>query len=169
MGENLKEKIEKDFKEALKERKGIKISTLKLLKAEISKKEKEKRYKIATQKPNLGEKELEKESQLTDQEIVKIVFSEIKKREEAISEFEKGKRGDLVNKEREEIEILKRYIPELLSESEIEKIVKETIEKVKAKEIKDLGKVMKELMPKIQQRAEGGKVAEIVKKFLIKK
>jgi len=169
MGENLKEKIEKDFQEALKERKESEISVLKLLKAEISKKEKEKRYQIATQKPNLKEEELKKESQLKNDEIVKVIFSEIKKRKEAIFQFEKGKREDLVNKEKKEIEILKKYLPKLLSEKEIEEIVKEIIKKLKANEIKDMQRVMREVMAKVRGRAEGEEVAKVVKKLLTRK
>ena len=169
MGENLKEKIEKDFKKALKEKNEIEISTLRLLKNEIFNREKEKRYKIAKEDPQLKEKELEKESQLTEEEIKKVILSEIKKRKEAISEFEKGKRGDLVEKEKKELKILKRYLPDLLSNEEIEKIVKEVIEKIKPQGMKDLGKVMKEVMIKVKGKAEGGEVLKIVKKFLSEK
>ena len=169
MGENLKEKIEKDFKKALKEKNEIEISTLRLLKNEIFNREKEKRYKIAKEDPQLKEKELEKESQLTEEEIKKVILSEIKKRKEAISEFEKGKREDLVEKEKKELKILKRYLPDLLSNEEIEKIVKEVIEKIKPQGMKDLGKVMKEVMIKVKGKAEGGEVLKIVKKFLSEK
>jgi len=169
MGENLKEKIEKDFKKALKEKNEIEISTLRLLKNEIFNREKEKRYKIAKEDPQLKEKELEKESQLTEEEIKKVILSEIKKRKEAISEFEKGKREDLVEKEKKELKILKRYLPDLLSNEEIEKIVKEVIEKIKPQGMKDLGKVMKEVMIKVKGKAEGGEILKIVKKFLSEK
>ncbi len=169
MGENLKEKIEKDFKKALKEKNEIEISTLRLLKNEIFNREKEKRYKIAKEDPQLKEKELEKESQLTEEEIKKVILSEIKKRKEAISEFEKGKREDLVEKEKKELKILKRYLPDLLSNEEIEKIVKEVIEKIKPQGMKDLGKVMREVMIKVKGKAEGGEVLKIVKKFLSEK
>jgi len=169
MGKNLKEKIEEDFKKALKERNEIEISTLRLLKNEIFNKEKEKRYKIAKENPSLSEKELEKESQLTEEEIKKVILSEIKKRKEAIFEFEKGKREDLAEKEKKELEILKRYLPDLLSKEELEKIVRETIEEVGAQSLKDLGKVMKEIMKKVKGRAEGDEVLKIVKKFLSEK
>jgi len=165
----LKEKIEEDFKKALKERNEIEISTLRLLKNEIFNKEKEKRYKIAKENPSLSEKELGKESQLTEEEIKKVILSEIKKRKEAIVEFEKGKREDLVEKEKKELEILKRYLPDLLSKEELEKIVRETIEEVGAQSLKDLGKVMKEIMKKVKGRAEGDEVLKIVKKFLSEK
>jgi uncharacterized protein YqeY len=160
----LKEKIEKDFKEALLKRNEREISTLRMLKAAILEQEKEKRYKKSQEKGT--EADLEKESALSDEEIIKLILREIKKRKEAILEFEKGKRKDLVEKETQEIEILKRYLPEMLSEEEIKKMAKETIEKVRAKNIKDMGKVMKELMPKIQGKAEPSLVSQIVKSLL---
>lgn len=166
---NLKEKIEEDFQKALKERDEIEISTLKLLKAAIFDKEKEKRYKIAQKSPQMIEKELEKESALSDEEIEEVLISEVKKRKEAILEFEKGKRKDLAEKEKKEMEILKRYLPKEISSEEIEKMAKEAIEKVGAKNLKDMGKVMKELVPKLKGKAEGLKIAEIVKNLLSKK
>jgi uncharacterized protein YqeY len=160
----LKEKIEKDFKEALLKRDEREISTLRMLKAEILKQEKEKRYKKSQERGI--EADLEKESVLSDEEIIGLILREIKKRKEAIFEFKKGKRSDLVKKESQEIEILKRYLPEMLSEEEIKKMAKETIEKVGAKNIKDMGKVMRELMPKIQGKAEPSLVSQIVKNLL---
>ena len=163
---SLKEKIEEDLKRAMKERKEREISVLKLLKDAIFKKEKEKRYKIFGK---VKEEELEKESQLSDEEIIEVIFSEIKKRKEAILEFEKGKREDLVKKEKEEIEVLKKYLPEQLSEKEIEKLAKEIIEKIGAKDVKDMGRVMKELMAKVKGRVDGALVSKIVKELLSKK
>jgi uncharacterized protein YqeY len=166
---SLKEKIDADLKKAAKERKVIEVSVLRLLKDAIFLKEKEKRYKIFNQRKGVSEKELEKESQLSDEEIIEVIFAEIKKRKEAILEFEKGKRKDLVEKEKKEIEILKKYLPEQLSEKEVEKIVKEAIKKLGAKDIKDMGRVMKELMPKLKGRVEGSLISKIVKDLLEKK
>jgi uncharacterized protein YqeY len=135
------------------------------LKAAIFDREKEKRYKISKEKEGLKEEELEKESQLSDEEIIEVIHSEIKKRKEAILEFEKGKREDLVKKEKEEIEILKNYLPEQLSEKEIENLAKEIIEKVGL----NFGMVMKEIMPKVKGRAEGALVSKIVKELISKK
>jgi uncharacterized protein YqeY len=166
---NLREKIERDLIEATKERKEREISVLRLLRNEIFQREKEKRYKIFQERKEIEAKDLEKESQLSDEEIIEVISSEIKKRKEAILEFEKGKREDLVKKEMEEIEILKKYLPPPLSEKDIENLAKEIIEKIGAKEIKDMGRVMKELMPKIRGRAEGSLVSKIVSELLSKK
>jgi hypothetical protein len=163
----LKSKIQEDSKKSLKERKEIEVSTLRMLNSAIFNREKEKRYKLAQEKPDFKEKDLEKESQLIDEEIVQVVFSEIKKRKEAIEGFEKGKRMDLVEKEKKEMEILKKYLPEQFSEAEIKKMVKEVIEEVRAESLKDLGKVMGKLMPKLKGKAEGGLVNKIVKELLV--
>lgn len=163
---NLREKIEEDFKRAMKERKEREISLLRLLRVAIFDKEREKRFKIFQKNPKLTNDLLEKESQLEEEEIFSLIFSEIRKRKEAIVEFEKGKRNDLVEKEKEEIEILKKYLPQQLSKEEIEKIAREIIEKMKTK---DLTTIMKELMPKIKGRAEGSFVLEIIKEILSQK
>jgi len=162
----LKKRIQEDFKKVLKERKEIEISTLRMLKAAILNREKKKRYKLSKEKPDLKEKDLEKESQLTDEEITEVIFSEVKKRKEAMVEFEKGERMDLVEKEKKEMEILKKYLPELLPEEEIKKLAKEVIEKIGAVSIKDMGRVMGVLMPKVKDKAEGSLVSKIVKELL---
>lgn len=163
----LKEQIQNDLKRALKEKKERELSVLRMLNSAILNKEKEKRYKISQEKPQLEEKELEKESQLSDEEIISVISSEIKKRKEAISEFEKGKREDLIEKEKREIEILERYLPEPLSEEEVKMMAQEIIEKTGVKEIREMGKVMAQLMPKIKGRIEGQKASQIVRELLI--
>jgi len=162
----LKQRIQQNLKDALKEKREIELSTLRLVLALILNREKEKRYKIAKEKPGLEEKELEKESQLTDEEIIKVVFSETKKRKDAIVEFEKGGRTDLVEQGKKEIEILRKYLPEQPSEEEIKKLARETIKQIGAKDMKDMGRVMGNLMPKVEGRTEGGTVSKIVKELL---
>lgn len=171
----LKDEIQEDFKKALKEKKEIEVSTLRLLKAAILNKEKEKRYRLSKEKPDINfeelkkesplYKELEKESALTDEEVLAVISSEIKKRKEAILEYEKGKREDLAEKEKKEIKILEKYLPEQMGEEEIKKLAKETIEKI---EVKNMGKVMAQLMPKLKGRADGETVSKIVKELLSK-
>jgi len=80
--------------------------------------------------------------------------------------FEKGKRQDLVEKETEELNILKKYLPEEMSEEEIRKLIKEVIVKIKAQGMKDIGLVMKEIIPQTKGRADGNTVARIVKEEL---
>lgn len=165
----LKGNIRENLKEAVKNREELKSSVLRLLLSAIFNKEKEKRYKLSKEKPEFEEKDLEKESQLVDEEVIEVISSEIKKRKESIELFEKGKREDLVDKETKEKEILEKYLPEQLSEEEIKKLVKEAIEKIGAKEIKDMGKVMAELMPQVKGKADGSLVSKIVKELLTPK
>jgi len=107
----LKEKIQEDLNSALKEKKELEVSVLRLLLSAIFNKEKKKRYKLSKEKPELKEEELEKESELTDEKVIDVISSEIKKRKESILEFEKGKRMDLEEKEKAEMDDLQKYLP----------------------------------------------------------
>lgn len=98
----LKEKIRENLKKAMKESRTTEVSVLRLVNAALLSKEKEKRYKLkARQDP-----------ELTDEEVIEAIISEAKKRKEAIVEFEKGRRNDLVKKEKDELEVLQKYLPE---------------------------------------------------------
>ena len=154
---SLKEKIQSDLTEAVKRKEALRFSVLRLLLAAVLNREKEKRYKS-------GE---EKESPLTDEETFEVIASEAKKRKEAAEEYQKSGRSDLADKEKKELEILQEYLPEQLSEQEIKNLVKDIIEKTGAKEQKDAGRVMAELMPRVKGRAEGALVFKLVKELLI--
>lgn len=152
----LKETIQSDLNKSIKEKNEIIRSTLRMLLAAVLNKEKEKKYK----------EKLEEETELTDEEIIDVISSEAKKRKEAIIEYEKGERQSLAEKEKKELEILQKYLPEQFPEEEVKKLAKETVEEVGAQDIKDMGKVMAELMPKLKGRADGGLVSKIVKELL---
>ena len=162
----LKEKILQNLNTALKEKKELELSVLRMLSAAVQNRESEKRTKLWKEKADLPSEELEKKSKLTDEEVLEVISSEAKKRKESIEGFQKGKREDLVEKEKKELEILESYLPEQLSEEEIKKLVQETVSKVGAKEMRDVGKVMQELMPKVKGRADGALVSKIVKESL---
>ena len=104
---SLKIKIEEDFKNALRNREELTLSVLRLLKTVILNKEKDKRYKITKTEKDIKEKDLVEKSELTDEEIIDLIFSEIKKRKESIILYKQGKREELAKKEADEIEILK--------------------------------------------------------------
>ena len=157
---NLKQKIQEDLKIAIHKKEKTELLVLRMTLASLHNQEIEKRSKIRK------EGSPEENGQLTDEEIIEVVSSEVKKRKEAVLEFKKGKREDLAGKEKREIEILQKYMPEQLSEEEIKKLVKEIIEKVGATEIKDMGKVMGQLMPKVKGKAGGSVVSKIVKELL---
>ena len=164
----LKQQIKNAVNEALKSGDQLSSGTLRMLLASILTKEKDKRYKIATDKPDTTEENLVKESELTDEQILEVITSEIKKRRDAIFLYEQGKRPELAEKEQNEIKVLQKYLPEQLNPEEIKKLVEESIAKVGAKEIKDMGKVMADLNPKVKGKAEGGEVSRIVKELLSK-
>lgn len=164
----LKETIRHDLNSALKEKKELELSVLRLISAAILNKEKEKRYKISKEKPDAKEADLEKESQLQDEEILDVIASEVKKRKESIELFEKGGRKDLAEKEAKEKEILQKYLPEQMSEEEIKKLVEAAVAQAGAKEIRDMGKVMAILTPQIKGKADMGQVSKIVKETLIR-
>ena len=162
----LLENIKKDLVNAQKSKNEIRVSTLRMVLAAILNKEKEKRTKIAKQEKELEEKELIKKSQLNNEELIEVIFSEVKKRKEAILDFKKGKREDLVKKEKLELEILQRYLPRQLREEEIEKLAKEVIQKLGASKPRDIAKVMGALMPLIKEKADGALVSKIVRELL---
>ncbi len=165
----LKEKIQEEIKDAMRSGDELVTSTLRMLIASITSKEKEKRYKISKEKPTLNEEGLVKESQLAEEEILDVISSEIKKRRDAVVLYEKGGRQELADKEKKEIGMLQKYLPEQISEEEIKKLVSEAVVKTGAKEMKDMGKVMAELNPKIKGRADGSVVSKIVKDLLTAK
>lgn len=164
----LKSDIRDALKAALKKGDTNACSTLRMLSAAIITREKEKRYKISKSDTSLSDAQLSKKSELNDEEVIEIVSSEIKKRKEAILIYEKGNRSELAQKEMDEMEVLKKYLPEQISEEELKKIIKEAIDKTGAREIKDMGKVMAEIMPKTKGRTDGSEVGRIAREFLIK-
>ncbi len=103
---NLKEQIQNDFKKAFKGKEEIKLSVLKMLRSEIGNAEIAKRTKLG----KAGESDLEKKSQLNEEEILEVISREIKKRKKAIELYERGGRKDLADKEKTEIEILSSYL-----------------------------------------------------------
>ncbi len=157
---SLKKRIQEDFKDNLRSKKELEVSVLRMVLSVLQNKEIEEKGK----KRKAGE-EIEEEV-LNDEEVQQVVLSEIKKGKESIEQFIKGERMDLAEKEKKEIEILKKYAPEQLSEEEVEKIVKEAIQEVGAESIKDMGNVMKNVLGKTKGKADGAVINNIVKKIL---
>jgi uncharacterized protein YqeY len=147
----LLEKLNEDYKEAVRNKDEIKRNTINLLLSALKYRQIELR---ASGK------------ELTDEEIIGVISKEIKKRKEAIELYEKGNRQDLAEKEKRELEILESYMPKQISEEELLKIIDETIKSVGASSPSDVGKVMKELMPKVKGKADGSLVKSLVEKRL---
>jgi len=149
----LKEAIKNDLNKAIKEQNSLFSGTLRMLLAAISNKEKEKKYKEGLE-------------ELAEEEVLNIVVSEAKKRKEAIESFKNAQRLELAEKEESELKVLEKYLPEQLSEEELKNLVQEAINEVSCSDIKDMGKVMAVLMPKIKGKADGSQVSQIVKELL---
>ena len=162
----IKQQIQNNVKESLKSGDALVSGTLRMALAAIISKEKEKRFKISKEKPALKEEGLVKESELTNDEVINTLLSEIKKRKDAIALYEKGNRMELADKEKKEIEILQKYLPEQISAEELKKIVEESINKTGAKTIKDMGKIMADLMPKVKGKADNSEISKIIKDIL---
>lgn len=169
----LKQQIQSDLNKSVKGREELESSVFRLLLAAINNKETEKRtrlYRDSGGQAKISEseliKKLEKSSKLTNEEIIDVVSSEIKKRREAVELYEKGDRKELAEKEKKEAIILQKYLPEQMSEEELRKIVKEAISGVGAKTQKDMGKVMQALMPKTKGKADGSLISRVVKELL---
>lgn len=112
------------------------------------------------------EVEIEKKAELDDDEVLRVIQKEVKARQESIADAEKANRPDLVATAEAEMAVLKGYLPKALTPDELEAIVKETIAEVGAESMADMGKIMKVIMPKIQGRADGGQVNQLVRKLL---
>ena len=138
-------RLNEDVKAALKAKDTIRVSTLRMVRAEI-----------ATTKLTKNKKGLD------DAEIIKIIQGHVKRHKESIAQFEKGGRQDLVDKETRELEILSEYLPEPLSDEELMNIVEETIADLGTTSKKEMGRVMKAVMEKVAGRADGKSVSRIV-------
>ncbi|AQR93658.1 MULTISPECIES: GatB/YqeY domain-containing protein [Clostridium] len=135
-------------------------------KAALKAKDKFKANVISTAKSAVLLVEKTDNRKLEDDEVISILAKEVKQRRESMVEFEKGKRQDLVDQCKAEIEILLEYLPQQLGEEEIKQIVKESAEEVGANSIKDMGKVMSAVRPKVLGKADGSLVSKIVKEYL---
>ncbi len=141
---DLKQKIDQDMRTALKSGDKLKLNITRLLKSEI-------RYK-----------EIDKGEELSEEEVTEVLSSSVKRHRDSIEQFRKGGREDLVKKEEEELSLILGYMPPQLSQVEIEKLIEESIAEVGAEGEKDIGKVMKTLMPKVKGRADGKTVNLLV-------
>ncbi|AHV98441.1 GatB/YqeY domain-containing protein [Paenibacillus sp. 7124] len=145
---NLSERLNEDMKQAMKSKDKFKLSTIRMVRSTIK---------------NL---EIDLKRALDDNEVLDILSREIKQRKDALQEFEKAGRDELAATNKAEIEIIQEYLPEQLSEEEIQVIVQQTIQETGASSKSEMGKVMSALMPKVKGRADGKLVNQAVLKFL---
>ena len=144
----LREQIDTDIKSALKGGAKEKVSTLRMLSAALK------------------NRQIDKRGPLTEEEVLEAVRSLIKQRRDSVEQFTKGGRQDLVDQESAEIAFLEVYLPQQLSREELERLVREAVAQSGAQGSKDMGKVMKTLIPMVGGRADGKLVSELVKSAL---
>ncbi|MBM4306853.1 MAG: GatB/YqeY domain-containing protein [Deltaproteobacteria bacterium] len=145
---NLEEKLVEEMKQAMKANDKIRLSTIRMIRSSSKNKEFELRRK------------------LEDEDIIKVIQGMVRKGEESVEQFQAGGRNDLVDKEKAEIEILKSFLPQPLSQEEMIKIIDETIQETQSSSLKDLGKVMKVVMPRLGGKADGKVINQLVKERL---
>lgn len=145
---NLVEQLKQDMITAMKEKDKDRLTVIRMVKAALDK------------------EKIDKKIEITDDLLIDVVNKQIKMRNDSIEEFKKASRDDLVESVTKEVEVLMNYLPEQLSEEEVESIISEVITTVDASTMKDMGKVMQEVTPKVKGRFDMKKVSEIIKSKL---
>jgi len=141
----LKDKIRSDLKASMKNQDKISLSVLRLLNSDIR------------------NKEIELIKEIGDEDIVKIIKSNVKKRKDSVEMYKQGKREDLVKQEESELEVLQKYLPEEMGEEAIRAIVKNVISKTGLSKASDFGGLMKEVMKETGGNADGKTVSSVVR------
>ena len=144
----LEERLVDEMKQAMRSNDRIRLSTIRMIRTAIK------------------NKEIEHRKQLDDEEIQRVIQGLLRKGEESVEQFRVGGRMDLVEKETQEIEIMKSFLPDSLSEEKILAVIDQTIQETQASSLKDLGRVMKSVMPKLAGKADGKWVNQLVKERL---
>ena len=147
---SLEEKIQAELKTALKAGEQDTVTSLRTLLAKI----KDERIKLRTKR------------EITDDDVMSVLLTAVKRHKESIEMYEKGGRTDLADKEKKEIELLQKYLPEQLSEEDVEKAVSDVIKETGAESIKDMGRVMGPVMGRLKGKADGKIVQNIVRRLL---
>ena len=145
---SLEERLVEEMKQAMKSNDKLKLSTIRMIRSASK------------------NKEIDLRKKLEDEDVVKVIQAMVKKGEESVEQFQTGGRMDLVEKEKREIEIMKSFLPQPLSQEEILKIIDQSIQETQASSLKDMGKVMKSVMPKIGGKADGKLINQLVKERL---
>ncbi len=145
---DLKQRLQSDLKDAMKQKDTFKRDVIRFVMSAIK------------------QIEVDERKELSDADIEAILVKQIKQRNDSIQQFREGGREDLVEKNEKELEILRSYLPEPMSEDEVREIIKEIVEETGAQGMKDMGKVMGAAKNKIGSRAEGRVINQIAKELL---
>ena len=144
----LKDKLMDDLKQSMKNKEQIRKSVVILIRSAIKQKEVDERVEVS------------------EEDVLAIISKQMKQRKDALEEFKKAQREDLILQTEQEIEILTQYLPKQLTDDELESIIQEIINQIGATTMKDMGKIMGLATPKVQGKADGKRINEIAKKFL---
>ncbi|MDO4710990.1 MAG: GatB/YqeY domain-containing protein [Peptostreptococcaceae bacterium] len=145
----LNEKLMADLKEAMKNKEALRKSVITMIRAAIK------------------QKEVDERVELTEDDILDVISKQQKQRKDALVEFEKAQRQDLVEQTKQEIEILASYLPKQLTDDELETIVADAIKATDARSMKDMGKIMGKVNEVAKGRADGKRINDMVKKLLV--
>ncbi len=144
----LNERLMADLKESMKNKDSIRKSVITMIRAAIK------------------QKEVDERVELTEDDILDIISKQQKQRKDALAEFEKAQREDLIEQTKQEIEIIASYLPKQLTDEELEIIVRDAIQELNATSMKDMGKIMGKVNEVAKGRADGKRINEMVKKLL---
>jgi uncharacterized protein YqeY len=145
---SLEERLTDEMKQAMKSSDKLRLSTIRMIRSAVK------------------NKEIELRKKLDDEEIQRVIQGMVRKGEESVEQFQSGGRMDLVEKEKKEIEILKSFLPQPIGQEEIIRIIDQSIGETQASSLKDLGKVMKSVMPKLGGKVDGRLINQLVKERL---
>ena len=147
---SIKDQLTEDMKQAMKDRENgkLRLSVIRMVRS------------------NIKNVEINDKKELTDDEVLAVLMKEVKMRQDSLEEFQKAGRSELVAQAEEEIKILKKYLPEVLSDEELKGIVAEVVAEVGATTMKDMGKVMPAVMAKTKGRADGKRINAMVRELL---
>lgn len=145
---SLRDILQTDMKQAMKDRDKLRLAVLRMAWAAIR------------------NKEIDEKTELKDDQVLAVLSKEVKQREDTISEIQDANRPDLVEKNQQEIDVLKHYLPQQLSDEELKQVVEDAIAKSGAKSMKDMGKIMGMVIAQTRGKAEGKRVSTMVKSLL---
>ena len=163
---SFKEKITSDMKDAMRSHEELRLSVLRMALSSIKNREIEKKSSFAKAAEDKESSLEASDGGLTDEEVVKVLRSEAKKRKDSVVEYEKGRRSDLAEKEKKELAIIETYLPQEASDEEIEKAVREVLGQLGDVGPKDFGRVMGKTMKRLKGQASGERVSAAVKRLI---
>jgi len=144
----LKDRLMEDMKVSMRNKETLRKSVITMIRASVKQKEVDERVDV------------------TDDEVIELIGKQLKQRKDALVEFEKAEREDLITQTKEEIEILASYLPQQLTDEELEAVVREAVTELNAQSMKDMGKIMGKVTSVAKGKVDGKRINEMAKKIL---